>query len=33
VNFDLVVTMSSAGMKFSLEIKGKEMGTVTAKYE
>src|SRR5580693_1297022 len=33
VNFDLVVTMSSAVMKFSLEIKGKEMGTVTAKYE
>src|ERR1700722_16058986 len=26
VNFDLVVTLSSAVMKFSLEVKGKEMG-------
>lgn len=33
VHYDLAITMKSAVMKFSLEIKGKEMGTVDAKYD
>ncbi|KAM0151655.1 hypothetical protein ACHAPG_008112 [Botrytis cinerea] len=33
VHYDLVVTVSSAVMKFSLEIKGKEIGSVEAKYD
>lgn len=33
VNYDLVVSLKSALMKFSLEIKGKEFGSVAAKYE
>jgi hypothetical protein len=33
VEYDLVVTMMPAMMKFSLEIKGKEMGSVAAKYD
>jgi hypothetical protein len=33
VNYDLVVSLKSALMKFSLEIKGKEFGSVNAKYE
>lgn len=33
VYFDLVVSVKSALMKFSLEIKGKEFGSVNAKYE
>ncbi|TGO25935.1 hypothetical protein BPAE_0069g00070 [Botrytis paeoniae] len=33
VHYDLVVAVSSAVMKFSLEIKGKEMGSVEAKYD
>ncbi|KAI9647988.1 hypothetical protein NHQ30_002616 [Ciborinia camelliae] len=33
VHFDLVVTIMPAVMKFSLEIKGKEMGSVVAKYD
>lgn len=33
VNYSLVVTLSSAIMKFSLEVKGKEMGSVTAEYK
>lgn len=32
VFYDLVVTMKSAVMKFSLEIKGEEMGSVSAKF-
>ncbi|TVY38304.1 Heat shock 70 kDa protein 12B [Lachnellula occidentalis] len=32
VFYDLVVTMKPAVMKFSLEIKGKEMGSVSAKF-
>ncbi|KAF4626672.1 hypothetical protein G7Y89_g11485 [Cudoniella acicularis] len=33
VHFDLVITIKPAVMKFSLEINGKEMGTVNAKYD
>jgi hypothetical protein len=33
VNYDLVVSLKSALMKFSLEIKGKEFGSIAAKYE
>lgn len=33
VYYDLVVSLNSALMKFSLEIKGKEYGSVAAKYE
>jgi hypothetical protein len=33
VNFDLVITIQTAVMKFSLEIKGKEMGSVNANYD
>lgn len=33
VYYDLVVTIQEAVMKFSLEIKGREMGSVEAKYE
>lgn len=33
VYYDLVVTIQPAIMKFSLEIKGKEMGSVEANYE
>lgn len=33
VKFDLVISLKSALMKFSLEIKGKEYGSVAAKYE
>ena len=33
VKFDLVITIQTAVMKFSLEIKGKEMGSVNAKYD
>ncbi|KIX02411.1 uncharacterized protein Z518_08352 [Rhinocladiella mackenziei CBS 650.93] len=33
VNYDLVVSLKSALMRFSLEIKGKEFGSVAAKYE
>jgi hypothetical protein len=33
VNYSLVVTLSSAIMKFSLEVKGKEIGSVTAEYK
>jgi hypothetical protein len=33
VYYDLVVSLKSALMKFSLEIKGKEFGSVAAKYE
>ncbi|TGO59388.1 hypothetical protein BCON_0045g00300 [Botryotinia convoluta] len=33
VHYDLVVAVSSAVMKFSLEVKGKEMGSVEAKYD
>lgn len=33
VNYDLVVTLKSAQMRFSLEVKGKEFGSVNAKYE
>lgn len=33
VHYDLVVAVSSAVMKFSLEIKGKKMGSVEAKYD
>jgi hypothetical protein len=33
VNYDLVVSLKSAQMRFSLEIKGKEFGSVAAKYE
>lgn len=33
VHFDLAITMKSAVMKFWLEMDGKEMGTVDAKYE
>jgi hypothetical protein len=32
VHYDLVVATQSANMKFSLEINGKEMGSVEAKY-
>jgi hypothetical protein len=33
VYFDLVITIQPAVMRFSLEIKGKEMGMVNAKYD
>jgi hypothetical protein len=33
VHYDLVVTIQPAVMKFSLEIRGKEMGSVTANYD
>ncbi|KAK5223509.1 hypothetical protein LTR72_004895 [Exophiala xenobiotica] len=33
VNYDLVVTLKSAQMRFSLEVKGKEFGSVNAKYD
>lgn len=33
VKCNLVITLASAIMKFSLEVNGKEMGSVTAKYE
>ncbi|EKD16179.1 hypothetical protein MBM_05473 [Drepanopeziza brunnea f. sp. 'multigermtubi' MB_m1] len=33
VCYDLVITIKPAVMKFSLEVKGKEMGTVDAKYD
>ena len=33
VYYDLVVTTAAANMKFSLEVAGKEMGSVTAVYE
>lgn len=33
VFYNLVVTMESAIMKFSLEVDGKEMGSVQARYE
>ncbi|KAI9053981.1 hypothetical protein LZ554_002925 [Drepanopeziza brunnea f. sp. 'monogermtubi'] len=33
VHYDLVITIKPAVMKFSLEVKGKEMGTVNAKYD
>lgn len=33
IHYDLVVTIMPAVMKFSLEIKGKEMGSVVAKYD
>lgn len=33
LNYDLVVSLKSALMKFSLEIKGKEFGSIVAKYE
>jgi len=33
VNYDLVVSLKSALMRFSLEIKGKEFGSVVANYE
>jgi len=33
VHYDLVVSLKSALMKFSLEINGKEFGSVAAKYE
>ena len=33
VHFDLLITIKPAMMKFSLEFKGKEMGTVNAKYD
>ena len=33
VYFDLVVTLSSAVMKFSAEVSGKEVGSVIAKYD
>ena len=33
VNYDLVVTLKSAQTRFSLKIKGKEFGSVNAKYE
>ncbi|ETI20493.1 hypothetical protein G647_08530 [Cladophialophora carrionii CBS 160.54] len=33
VNYDLVVTVKSAQMRFSLEVKGREFGSVNAKYE
>ncbi|KAM3086123.1 hypothetical protein ACMFMF_000078 [Clarireedia jacksonii] len=33
VHYDLVVEMMPAMMRFSLEIKGKEMGSVTTKYD
>lgn len=33
VHYDLVVTIQAAVMKFSLEIDGKEMGSVEALYE
>jgi hypothetical protein len=32
VSYDIVITMRSALMKFSLELDGKEMGAVQAKY-
>ncbi|CZT11384.1 related to hsp70 protein [Rhynchosporium agropyri] len=33
VHYDLLITIKPAMMKFSLEVKGKEMGTVMAKYD
>ena len=33
VHYDLVVTLKSAQMRFSLEIKGQEFGSVNATYE
>jgi hypothetical protein len=33
IDYDLVVTLQPAVMKFSLEIDGEEMGSVAAKYE
>ena len=33
VHYELVVSLKSALMKFSLEIKGEEFGSVAAKYE
>lgn len=33
IHYDLVVSVKSAIMKFSLEVNGKEMGCVDAKYE
>lgn len=33
VSFDLCVTLESAIMKFSMEINGKEMGSVYANYD
>ncbi|KAH7370903.1 Hsp70 family protein-like protein [Rhexocercosporidium sp. MPI-PUGE-AT-0058] len=33
VNYDLAITMKSAFMKFSLEMDGKEMGTIDTRYE
>ena len=33
VHFDLALTVETAVMKFSLEIGGREMGSVTASYE
>jgi len=32
VDFDLAITIASAVMKFSLEFKGKEMGSVEVSY-
>ena len=33
IHYDLVVTIKPAVMKFSLEMKGKEMGSVDAKFD
>lgn len=33
VSYDLAITIKSAVMKFSLEVKGKEMGAVDARYD
>ena len=33
VYYDLAITLQSAGMKFSLEIGGEEIGSVEAKYD
>jgi hypothetical protein len=33
IHYELAITMKPAVMKFSLEVEGKEMGTVDAKYD